>query len=221
MVYTELLIKGTTETIIMVIASLSIGYIIGLPLGVFLEITKPGGLIEKPLLNKILGWVVNIGRSIPFIILMMLLIPFTRTLVGTSIGISGSIVPLSVSAIPFIARIVENTLEDVDQPTIRSIHAMGASPLQTIKHGYLSEALPSLLRGMPIVAIALVGYSAMAGATGGGGLGDIAIRYGYYNYNTEVMLMTLVILIIIVESFQHGFHWLGDVIDKKRRSVKS
>ena len=213
--YINLLIEGTLETILMVTLSLVFSLLLGVPVGVIHTLSKSGGIAENKRIYRVLGWVVNMMRSIPFIILMMLLIPFTRAIVGTSIGTIGTIVPLSISAAPFVARIVETALLEINPLLIESVVAMGATPYQIIKKVYFVEAIPSLLRSIPIIAIALLGYSAMAGAAGGGGLGDIAIRYGYYNYNTEIMLITIIILIAIVEIIQTTFNILAKKIDKR------
>jgi D-methionine transport system permease protein len=213
--YIPLLLEGTLQTIAMVAISLVISAILGVPIGIILIATKSGGIAENKRLYAILGWIVNTMRSIPFIILMVLLIPFTRLVVGTSIGTIGTIIPLSISAAPFVARIVESSLAELNPQLLETIIAMGATPLQIIKKVYLTEALPSLIRGVPIVAIALIGASAMAGAAGGGGLGDIAIRYGYYNYRTDIMLVTIVILIVMVEFIQTTFNILAKKLDKR------
>lgn len=197
-----LLVKGTIDTLIMVIGSLFISYLFGLPLGVLLVVLKPSGLREHKHIYQVVSRIVNILRSLPFIILLTLLIPFTRFLVGTSIGILGMMVPLSIAAIPFVARMVEVSLSEVNPDLIASMRVLGASPFTIIYQVYIGESLPSLIRGVGITMIALVGYSAMAGATGGGGLGDIAIRYGYYNYQFDIMIYTVIILIIIVEMTQ-------------------
>ena len=214
--YIPLLLEGTLQTIAMVAISLVISAMIGVPTGIILIVTKSGGIAENKRLYAILGWVVNTMRSIPFIILMVLLIPFTRFIVGTSIGTIGTIVPLSLSAAPFVARMVEASLSELNPQLIETIIAMGATPLQIIRKVYMTEALPSLVRSIPIVAIALIGASAMAGAAGGGGLGDIAIRYGYYNYRTDIMLVTIVILIIMVEFIQTTFNILAKKLDKRQ-----
>jgi len=198
-----LLVKGTIDTLIMVLGSLLISYIIGLPLGVLLVVLKPNGLREHKGVYQVLSRFINILRSLPFIILLTLLIPFTRFLVGTSIGILGMMVPLSIAAIPFVARMVEVSLSEVNPDLIASMRVLGATPLTIIYQVYIGESLPSLIRGVGITFIALVGYSAMAGATGGGGLGDIAIRYGYYNYQFDIMIYTVLILIFIVEVAQY------------------
>ncbi|MGD9909932.1 MAG: methionine ABC transporter permease [Candidatus Izemoplasmatales bacterium] len=213
----KLLIEGSIDTLLMVIISLVLAYIFGLLIGIVLILTKSGGLMQAPRLHQILSSIINIMRSIPFIILMVLLIPFTRFVVGTSIGVSGTIVPLFISATPFVARMIEASLEEIDQLTIDTVRVFGASKFEIIWNVYLKESIPSLVRQVPIVAIALIGYSAMAGATGGGGLGDIAIRYGYYNYDTSMMLYTILIIIVIVEMFQIIFTTLAKKIDKKQR----
>jgi D-methionine transport system permease protein len=200
----SILLKGTIDTLIMVVISLMISYLAGVPLGVWLLISKPNGIRSRTLLYQVLSRVINVLRSLPFIILLTLLIPFTRFIVGTSIGIVGMIVPLSIAAIPFVARMVEQSLSEVDPELISSMQVIGASTYQIICKVYLPEALPSLIRGVGITAIALIGYSAMAGATGGGGLGDIAIRFGYYNYRMDIMIYTVIILIVLVELIQ-GF----------------
>lgn len=196
------LLKGTIDTLIMVVISLMISYFAGVPLGVLLLISKPGGIHSRKVLYQVLSRIINILRSLPFIILLTLLIPITRFIVGTSIGIVGMIVPLSIAAIPFVARMVEQSLSEVEPELISSVQVLGASTYQIIYKVYLPEALPSLIRGVGITAIALIGYSAMAGATGGGGLGDIAIRYGYYNYRMDIMIYTVIILIVLVELIQ-------------------
>jgi len=213
--YIPLLLEGTVQTIAMVAISLVISAILGVPIGIILIATKSGGIAENKRLYAILGWIVNTMRSIPFIILMVLLIPFTRLVVGTSIGTIGTIIPLSISAAPFVARMVESSLAEINPQLLETIIAMGATPIQIILKVYLTEALPSLIRGVPIVAIALIGASAMAGAAGGGGLGDIAIRYGYYNYRTDIMLVTIVILIVMVELIQTAFNSLAKKLDKR------
>lgn len=213
--YINLLLEGTLETILMVTLSLVISATLGVPVGVILTLTKSGGIAENKRIYGVLGWIVNMMRSIPFIIFMMLLIPFTRWIVGTSIGTIGTIVPLSISAAPFVARIVETALLEINPQLIESVVAMGATPFQIIKKVYFVEAIPSLLRNIPIIAISLLGYSAMAGAAGGGGLGDIAIRYGYYNYNTQIMIITIIILIALVEIIQTTFNILAKKLDKR------
>lgn len=208
-----LLLEGTIDTLIMVTVSLLAAYAVGLPLGVALVLWKQDGLRSAPTLYAVVSRVVNLVRSLPFIIFLTLLIPFTRLVVGTSIGIAGTIVPLALGAAPFVARLVEQSLEEVPKPLIKTLIASGATTAAIVRHGYLGEALPSLVRGVGIAGIALIGYSAMAGATGGGGLGDLAIRYGYYNYRFDIMIETVLILIVLVEGFQAGIQALSRRLD--------
>lgn len=202
----RLLWQGLGETIYMVGVATLLAEVVGLPLGVVLVTTQKGHILENDAINKVLGTIVNIGRSIPFIILLVAIIPFTRLVVGTSIGTSAAMVPLTVAAIPFVARIVETALKEVDGGVVEAAKSMGASPWQIIYKVLLPEALPALVMGATITAVNLVGYSAMAGAVGGGGLGDLAIRYGYQRFRADIMLYTVVALIILVQSVQ----WLGD-----------
>jgi D-methionine transport system permease protein len=185
--------------------------ILGLPLGVLLVITDRKGLIAAPTLNQILGSIVNIARSLPFIILLVIVIPFTRLLVGTSIGVTAAIVPLSLAAIPFFARVAETGLREVDRGLVEAAQAMGCSTWQIILKVLIPEALPSLILGTALTIISLISYSAMAGAIGGGGLGDLAIRYGYQRYETDVMIATVVLLIVLVQ----GIQILGDKLAQK------
>lgn len=211
-----LLLEGTGETLAMVSLSLFFSVLLGLPAGIVLTLTKPDGIVPRKRTYAILGWTVDTMRSIPFVILMMLLIPFSRFVVGTSIGTAGAIVPLSVAAAPFVARVVEAALAELPPTLIETVVAIGATPWQIVRKVYLVETLPGLVRQIPIVAIALLGSSAMAGAAGGGGLGDIAIRYGYYNYRTDVMLVTILILIVLVEAVQLAMNAIARRIDRRR-----
>lgn len=204
------------NTLYMVFASAAIALLIGLPLGIVLRITDQGGLKEKPLLHRSLGIVVNIGRSFPFAILMIALIPFTRWIVGTSLGTTAAIVPLSVAAAPFVARIVENALKEVDRHMIEAALVMGSTTKQIILKVLLPEALPSFVSGMTLTLINLVGYSAMAGAVGGGGLGKVAIQYGYNRFNPFLMISTVVLLILVVGAIQWAGSRLTTSILKKR-----
>ena len=190
------------ETVIMVGLSGFIGSVFGIPLGILLHVTDNGGVHPMPIFNKVLGWIINIGRSIPFIILLVALIPFTRFIVGTSLGVPGAIVPLVISAAPFIARMVEQSIEEVDGGLVEAAQSFGANTWQIVYKVFLREALPSLVRGFAIVFITILGYSAMAGCVGAGGLGDIAIRYGYQRYQDDVMIATVIILIVIVQIVQ-------------------
>lgn len=207
----SLLLKGTVETLYMVIVAIIIATVIGLPLGVLLYLTRPNNLLSNPKLYQVLAVIVNITRSIPFIILMIAIIPFTRFVVGTSIGTNAAIIPLAVCAIPFVARIVENALLEVNAGLIEAATAMGASYRQIIQKVLIPEAFPSIINGLTLTLVNLIGYSAMAGAVGGGGLGDLAIRYGYQRFDVHMMLATIGIMIILVQFFQ----WLGDWVIKK------
>ena len=213
--YGQLLAQGTLDTIVMVFASALGAYVIGIPLGVLLCLWAPTGLTPKRVANAVLGWIVNMGRSIPFIILILFLIPTTRAIVGTTIGVRGAILPLIVSAAPFVARMVEQSLAEVDAGLIEAAQSMGASTWQIVYKVYLKEGLPSLLRGVPIAIITILGYSAMAGAVGAGGLGDIAIRYGYQRYQDDVMIATIVILIVLVQVVQSVGNLLVRSLDKR------
>lgn len=199
----DLIINATWQTLDMVFFSCAIAVILGLPLGVILFATKKNHLLEQPLLQKILAVVINAMRSIPFIILMVAMIPLTRLIVGTSIGTLAAIVPLSLSATPFFARLTETALNEVSEGIVEASQAMGASPLQIIIKVLVPEALPTLVRNVTLTAVMLVGYSAMAGVVGGGGLGDLAIRYGYQRFEIKVMIVTIVILIALVQSMQY------------------
>lgn len=200
--YGMLLAQGTWDTLLMTIVSTFFAYVIGIPLGVLCVLTSPKGLMPHRVFNMVLGWIINIGRSIPFIILLVALIPFTRFIVGTSLGVPGAIVPLVISAAPFIARMVEQSIEEVDGGLVEAAQSFGANTWQIVYKVFLREALPSLVRGFAIVFITILGYSAMAGCVGAGGLGDIAIRYGYQRYQDDVMIATVIILIVIVQIVQ-------------------
>ncbi|ADQ07282.1 binding-protein-dependent transport systems inner membrane component [Caldicellulosiruptor hydrothermalis 108] len=198
----QLLLVSTWQTIYMVVISTLIATVLGIPLGVFLMVTDKGQILQNDILNKILSTIVNIFRSIPFVILLIVLMPFTRLIVGTSIGTTAAIVPLSIAAIPFMGRITETALREVDHGVIEAAQAMGASPFQIITKVLIPEALPSIVSGITITAINLVGYSAMAGVIGGGGLGDLAVRYGYQRFMIDIMLWTVAILIAMVQLTQ-------------------
>ncbi|MDH0658334.1 MULTISPECIES: methionine ABC transporter permease MetI [Empedobacter] len=207
----NLLLKGTWETVLMTFVSGFFGFVLGLPIGIFLFLTRKGQLLENKLVNQILAFFVNIFRSIPFIILIVWMIPFTRSLVGTSIGVSAALVPLSIGAAPFIARLVENSLLEIPEGLIEAARSMGAKPSQIIFKVLLPEALPSLINAATITLITLVGYSAMGGAVGAGGLGQIGYQYGYVGYDTFIMNTVLILLIIIVFIIQ----FTGDFLSKK------
>ena len=193
---------GIYETFYMTLASTLLGYVIGLPLGVILIITRRDGIRQNLAVNQVLGVIVNIMRSIPFLILMIAIIPFTRVVMGKSYGSTATIVPLTMAAFPFISRMVESSLAEVDGGVIEAAQAMGATPMQIIRKVYLPEATPSLISGAAIVATNILGYSAMAGSVGGGGLGAIAINYGYYRFNAEVMVVCIAIMVVLVQAMQ-------------------
>lgn len=206
-----LIIKGTGETIVMTLVSGLFGFILGLPAGVLLFLTRQGQILDNRPLNSTISVVVNIFRSIPFIILIVWMIPFTRALVGTSIGVKAALVPLSIGAAPFIARMVENNLLEVPHGLVEAARAMGATPLQIVRKVLLPEALPSIINSASITLITLVGYSAMGGAVGAGGLGQIGYQYGYVGYNIAVMNTVLVLLVVLVFIIQ----FTGDFISAK------
>lgn len=211
----KLLITGTLDTLQMTVISTIIAMIIGIPLGVVLVVTSKGHILENAALNKILGAIVNATRSIPFIILMVAIIPFTRMVVGTSIGTTAACVPLTLAAIPFLARLVETSIKDIQFGVIEAAQSMGASPFQIIRKVLLPEALPTIIDNVTVLIVNLIGYSAMAGAIGGGGLGDIAIRYGYQRFQGDIMLATIIILIIMVQVIQMIGDGLSKAMNKK------
>ncbi|MCD6038970.1 MAG: ABC-type transporter, integral rane subunit [Gammaproteobacteria bacterium] len=197
-----LLFNATLETIYMVFFSGVIATLIGLPWGIALYASRKGHIFSQPMLYQILAFIANIVRSIPFIILMIAVIPMTRILVGSSIGTTAAIVPLSFCAMPFIARVVENALLEVDAGLIEAATAMGANAWQIVCKVLIPEALPGIIHGLTLTGISLIGYSAMAGAVGGGGLGDLAIRYGYQRFDTSIMLITIIVMIVLVQAMQ-------------------
>ncbi|WP_297155388.1 methionine ABC transporter permease [uncultured Ellagibacter sp.] len=215
--YGNLFLQGTIDTLVMTCVATILAYVIGIPLGILLVVTSPNGLRPNRIVSTIVGWIVNIGRSVPFIILLVALIPFTRFIVGTSLGVPGAVVPLVVTAAPFAARMVEQSLEETDSGLIEAAQSFGASTWQIVWKVYLKETLPSLVRGAAITFVTLFGYSAMAGTVGAGGLGDIAIRYGYQRFQTDVMIFAVLLCVVLVIVFQA----IGDVtarkIDKRRR----
>lgn len=215
--YGTLLIDGTVDTLIMTSISTLLAYVIGLPIGVIFCLTQAQGLHPNKPVNAITGWIVNIGRSIPFIILLVAIIPFTRLIAGTSLGIPGAVVPLVVSAAPFVGRIVEQSITEVDAGLIEAAQSFGASTWRIITRVMLPESLPSLIRGAGITFINLFGYSAMAGTVGAGGLGDIAIRYGYQRYEYDVMLVAVVLCVILVQIIQSITDSLAAHVDHKHR----
>lgn len=212
----ELLIKSFWETGYMVVASTVLASLIGIPLGIILTVTRNGHILPNAVINSVLGVIVNATRSTPFIILMVAIIPLTRMLVGSSIGTTAAIVPLTISAAPFIARVIESSLLEIDHGVIEAAQSMGASPVQIIYKVLLPESLHSIVLGITLAVIALIGYSAMAGVLGGGGLGDLAIRYGYQRFQPDVMIVTVVILILMVQLIQ----FIGDTLSKKLNKTK-
>lgn len=215
--YGNLFLQGTIDTLVMTCVATILAYVIGIPLGILLVVTSPNGLRPNRIVSTIVGWIVNIGRSVPFIILLVALIPITRFIVGTSLGVPGAVVPLVVTAAPFAARMVEQSLEETDSGLVEAAQSFGASTWQIVWKVYLKETLPSLVRGAAITFVTLFGYSAMAGTVGAGGLGDIAIRYGYQRFQTDVMIFAVLLCVVLVIVFQA----IGDVtarkIDKRRR----
>lgn len=207
--------EATLQTIYMVVVSGLIGTVLGLPLGVFLATSKRGELLSAPAVNAILGLVVNALRSIPFIILVVAIIPFTRMIAGTSIGTTAAIVPLTLAAAPFIARIVETAIREVDGGLIEAARAMGATPGQIISKVLLPEALPGIVLGLTLAIVSLIGYSAMVGAVGGEGLGDLGIRYGYQRFMPDVMLAVVIILIVLVQGVQSLGEWIARRLDHR------
>ncbi len=203
--------RATGETLLMVAVSTALAGAAGLALGVLVVATERGGILPAPRLHRLLGAVINVGRSIPFIILMVAIIPFTRLVAGSSIGTRAAIVPLVVGAIPYVARLAEAALREVDRGVIEAVVTMGASPWQVVRRAYLPEAVPALVRAVTLTAITLVGYSAMAGAVGGGGLGDVAIRYGYQRFRPDVMVLTVVVLVAMVQAIQ----WAGESLARR------
>lgn len=211
----NLLIQGFLETVQMTVISTVVAVLLGVPLGVILVITSRGHIMQNEAVNKVLGAIVNATRSIPFIILMVAIIPFTRLVAGTSIGTTAACVPLTLAAIPFLARLVETAIKEVNGGVIEAAQSMGATPLQIIWKVLLPEALPTLIDNITVLIVNLISYSAMAGAIGGGGLGDIAIRYGYQRFQGDVMLATIVILIVLVQVIQSLGDYLSCKVNKK------
>lgn len=212
--YGSLLLEATGQTLFMTVVALLLSYLIGMPLGVLLYSVAPRSLRPLRLPYHALDWSVNAVRSIPFIILLIFLIPFTKLVAGTFIGIKGAVVPLTVCAIPFVARMVQSSLGELDRGVIESSRAMGATGVQIVCKVLLPEALPSLLRGMSITAITLFGYTAMAGTVGAGGLGDVAIRFGLQRYQRDVMIACVILMVLIVQVIQFVFDRIVKKIDK-------
>ena len=213
----NMLVKGIWETIYMVFLSSALSYVIGIPLGIALVVTDREGISPVPLFNKVLGLIINLLRSVPFIILLIMVLPITKFIVGKTIGSNATVVPLIIAAAPYIGRMVESSLKEVDAGVIEAAKSMGASTWQIIVKVLLPEAKPSLLVGAAISVTTILGYSAMAGSTGGGGLGDIAIRYGYHRYQTDMMMVTVVLLVIIVQLIQEVAMRMSRKSDKRIR----
>ena len=211
----DLIISALIETLYMVTFSTFFSLILGFPLGVLLVITEKNGIWEKKTPNRVLNGIINILRSFPFIILMILLFPLSRILVGKTIGTTATIVPLSIAAAPFVARIIESSLKEVDKGIIECSLAMGASVSEIVFKVLIPESMPSLVLGITTTIINIIGYTAMAGAIGGGGLGDVAIRYGLYRFQTDVMIVAVIIMVIIVQSIQLIGNKLSSTINKK------
>lgn len=211
----KLLFDALLDTTYMVAVSAIISAVVGLPLGIILVTTSRNHILENTYLNKTFDAIVNATRSVPFIILLVAIIPLTRLIVGTSIGTNAAIVPLTLACIPYIARIVQNAITEVDNGLIEAAQSMGATPLQIIFKILIPEALPSIILGLTLATISLIGYSAMAGAIGGGGLGDLAIRYGYQRFRGDVMLATVVVLIVQVQLVQTCGNFIANKLTKK------
>ena len=203
----DLFASSLWETLIMVGISGLVGGLLGVPLGVFLRLTDDGGVLENGPINKLVGWLVNAVRSTPFIILLVAIIPFTRLITGSSIGTAAAVVPLTIAAAPFVARLVEAALREVDHGLVEAAQAMGATTSQIVWKVLLPEALPGIVAGLTITFVSLTGYSAMAGAIGGGGLGDLGIRYGYQRFLPEIMLAVVLVLIFFVQAVQSLGDW--------------
>ncbi len=213
----QLIINSTLDTLYMVGVAAGLGTVLGLPLGVFLATSRHGELFAAPWANRVLGVIVNATRSTPFIILVVAIIPFTRLIAGTSIGTTAAIVPLTVASTPFIARLVEAAIREVDQGLVEAARAMGASPLQIVRKVLLPEALPAISLALTLAIVSLIGYSAMVGAVGGGGLGDLGIRYGYQRFMPDVMAAVVVVLIVLVQGVQSIGDTLARRLDKRTR----
>ena len=213
----EMIMDGILETLYMTIVSTVLAYVFGLPLGVLLVVSDKNGIKPMPTLNIIISFVVNVFRSIPFLILLVAIIPFTRLIVGTMLGSTAAIVPLTVAAAPFVARLVETSLGEVDSGVVEAAESMGAGTWQIIRKVLIPEAKPSLINNATVATITILGYSAMAGFTGGGGLGDIATRYGLYKFDTGTMWLVVVIIVVIVQIMQEIGLRIAKVTDNRMR----
>ena len=211
--------QATLDTLQMVAIAAGLGTVLGLPLGVFLATSKRGELFAAPVVNTLLGTLVNATRSTPFIILVVAIIPFTRLIAGTSIGTNAAIVPLTVAATPFIARLIEGGIREVDQGLVEAARSMGATPLQIVRKVLVPEALPAIALGLTLAIVSLIGFSAMVGAVGGGGLGDLGIRYGYQRFMPEVMAAVVAVLIVLVQTVQTIGDHLARRLNKRLRNA--
>lgn len=207
--------ESTLQTLYMVAMATVLGTLIGAPLGIFLATSRRGELLSSPVLNTVLGLIVNAARSTPFIILVVAIIPLTRLIAGSSIGTTAAIVPLTIASAPFIARLIETAIREVDAGLIEAARAMGAAPFQIVRKVLIPEAMPGIILGLTLAVVSLIGYSAMVGAVGGGGLGDLGIRYGYQRFMPEVMLAVVVILILLVQAVQSCGEWIASRFDKR------
>ena len=215
----QLIFWSTVDTLTMVALAGVFGTLIGLPLGVFLATSRAGELFPAPLVNRLLGLVVNATRSTPFIILVVAIVPLTRLIAGTSIGTAAAVVPLTIAAAPFIARVIETAIREVDPGLVEAARAFGATPLQIVLKVLLPEALPSVALALTLTTVSLIGYSAMVGAVGGGGLGDLGIRYGYQRFMPEVMATVVIVLIVLVQGVQSLGELIARRLDKRNRSL--
>ncbi|GGM74442.1 putative D-methionine transport system permease protein MetI [Longimycelium tulufanense] len=213
----DLLLEATSDTLYMVGVSTLLAALLGIPLGVLLHLTAPGGLSPQPLLNRLLSVVVDFGRSLPFIVLLIAILPFTRTIAGTTLGPAAAVVPLTIGAIPFVGRLVDNALREVDASVVEAAVTTGASKFRIVRSVLLREAAPAVVAAIGVTAIALVGYSAMAGVVGAGGLGDVAVRFGYHRYDYRVMWVTVAVLAVLVIAIQLAFDVVARAIDRRRR----
>ncbi len=214
-----LLLQGTGETLYMILLATVASLVIGLPLGVILVVTEKGHIMESSQLNKVLGTIINIVRSFPQIILIVVLLPLARLIVGTSLGSTAAIVPLAIGSAPFLARVIESSLKEVENGKVEAAQAVGARPIEVIGKVLIPEALPSLIRGTTLAIIAITGFTAIAGAIGAGGLGSLAIRFGYMRYRDDVMYSTVIILIVMIQGVQLGGELLAKRIDKRRHKL--
>lgn len=215
--YGMMLIQGIKDTLFMTLGSVLAAYLFGLPMGMIAVVTASDGIAPVAAVNKVLDAIINMGRSIPFIILLVAVMPFTRAIIGTTLGPKAALVPLTLAAIPFVARLVETSFREVDQGVIEAARAMGASNAQIILKVMLVESLPTLVLGAALTTVTLVSYTAMAGTIGAGGLGDIAIRYGYHRYEPEVMVVTIILLVVIVQIIQSAGNKISNKLDKRKR----